>query len=142
MKYLTIFALFATLLICGCSATGSGGGDAPAADYSGVYTIARESGDPDFWTFTGELTILQDGSNAALHYKDYSWEVEETTEGVEEKVDVTLVWVLRGTGLGRVKGRKIDVTWEGGSFTRLNFSQQGDSFTAVGDISFAGVKKS
>ena len=142
-KILIPVLLISVLFLYGCSSSSSGGNDAPSGDYSGVYTIARDSGDPDYWTFSGELTIVQNGSNVALHYADYSWKVEEVIDEDELEIDynIELVYYLRGTGVGKVRGRDIDVTWQGGSFTRLTFSETGDSFSAVGDLSFAGVIK-
>ena len=143
MKYLIIPVIFLGLVISGCSSSSSGGSDAPAGNYSGDYTIARDSGSADRWTFSGELNVVQNGNDAALHYKDYSWKVEPVIdeEELREEYDVDLVYVLTGTGVGSVSGRRIDVIWESGALTRLEFNSEGTAFSATGDFSFAGVEK-
>ena len=143
MKYLIIPVIFLGMMISGCSSSSSGGSSAPAGNYSGDYTIARDSGSADRWTFSGELNVVQNGNDAALHYKDYSWKVEPVIdeEELREEYDVDLVYVLRGTGVGRVSGRSIDVRWDDGTGVRMEFNSEGTAFSAIGDFSFAGVKQ-
>lgn len=131
MKWYIIPGLLIALFIYGCSSSSSGGSEAPAGDYSGVYMAA--SGD---WggTSYGEVTIFQNGSNAAVVFKYLSeYDISEGT--------ITETFYEDETGVGKVHGRKMDVYWNSGAFSRFEFSEDGQSFSSSGDISFAGVKK-
>ena len=143
MKYLIIPVIFLGLVLGGCSSSSSGGSDAPAGNYSGTYTTASDSADADYWTFSGELHIVQNGSNAALHFEEYSFKVEEDIDDTEEEItyDVDIVYVLQNTGVGKVSGSSIDVRWEDGTGVRMEFNSEGTAFSATGDFSFAGVEK-
>ena len=130
MKKLLIPVLALSLFLCGCSSSSSGGSDAPAANYSGTYLTVVDN------DTVGEITIVQDGSDAALTIMTYAYDIV----GTSKETTIDLVDKLGHTGVGKVKSRKMDIGWETGAFTRLEFSRDGSSFSAYGDFSFAGVK--
>jgi len=125
MRKLFVFVLLVPILFMaqGCSSSSSGGDESPAADYSGLYYVTYNSTSAD-----AVLQIMQDGSSAALSFTA----INSTSD---------LITMLGNTGIGKVRGRSIDITWSGGQFTRLNFSTDGKSFNTAGDVSFAGVKE-
>ena len=135
MKYLIIPIVFLGLVMSGCGSSSSGGSSAPAGNYSGTYTVLVDS------DAFGDLVIVQNGSDAAVTYRAYQYTVTETDSANTHTETIAISDTLTGTGTGDVEGRKINVTWGTGAFTRMEFTIDGESFNAFGDASFAGVKQ-